>query len=350
MDLGSDSWTGRSVLVTGHSGFKGVWLSLLLKKLGAKVIGVSLPISAENKLYLESNLSSVVDSEYFMNLECDVNLDEILEKHKIDYVFHLAAQALVLESYKNPKRTIATNVMGTVNTVLPALRCPSVKGILVVTTDKVYENSNSGVPFREDSKLGGHDPYSASKAASEIVVAALANSCNPLKIPVATARAGNVLGGGDFSKDRLIPDIFSACSENATLSIRNPRSTRPFQHVLDCLAGYILIANFHSTSSPETPASFNFGPDFSLSVEDVLEIFANEFGTKANFQVVESHPIESISLALDSSYAKRKLGWRSRYSPEMTVKETATWYRLYSQGRNAQILCESSISNFLEIR
>ena len=349
MDLGADSWAGRQVLVTGHTGFKGVWLSQLLIRLGAKVIGVSLPISPDDKLYLETDLSSILEAEYFFNLESEENLEAILESHKIDYVFHLAAQALVLESFKTPKETIATNVMGTVNTVLAALNCPSIRGILVVTTDKVYENLNEGRLFKEDSKLGGHDPYSASKAACEIVVSALAKSCNPLNIPVATARAGNVLGGGDFNKDRLIPDIYASLTEKTTLSIRNPKSTRPFQHVLDCLAGYILIANYHGSDSTQSPMSFNFGPDFSLSVEEVLNTFFNEFSTKANFQVIESNAIESKSLALDSSFAKIKLGWKARYEPEMTVRETANWYRLFSRGESARDLCDSSISSFLEI-
>ena len=207
MDLNSEIWKDKRVLVTGHTGFKGSWLALLLSDLGAKVIGLGLPALGPKSLYGDAKVSSLLVSEYISDIRDSRSVAEIFEREKIDYVFHLAAQALVRNSVKEPLETITTNVSGTANILLHGMNSKSTQGMLIVTTDKVYKNNDWVWPYRESDQLGGYDPYSASKAASELIVRGLIKSNNPRNIPVSTARAGNVIGGGDWSEDRLIPDI-----------------------------------------------------------------------------------------------------------------------------------------------
>ena len=347
MDLRNWSWANKKVLVTGHTGFKGVWLTLMLQELGATVVGISLPVTPQNKLYLDSKLSERMQSEYFTDLSTENDLDKIFENHQFDYVFHLAAQSLVIESYENPLKTINSNVLGTSKVLITALEFSSILGILVVTTDKVYENNNSGNRFVESDKLGGQDPYSASKAACELITSALAGSNNPFDIPVATVRAGNVVGGGDFAPNRLIPDIYKSIIGNLPLTLRSVSSTRPWQHILDCVFGYLLVAESQVQGSSEISESFNFGPDVSLSVQEVVKIFIDEF--KIDITVLQTSPelYESKLLNLDSTKAKIRLNWKTAYSPQETIRDAAAWYHSYSKGQSPLVLCQDRITNYL---
>ena len=235
-------FVGKRILITGHTGFKGSWLTVLLNDLGAEVVGISLPPESPKSLYEAASINKELATEYFQDIRDEAAVIHLINDIKPDYVFHLAAQAFVRKSYKNPLETFATNVMGTANVMVAALAQESVLGLTIATTDKVYENLDSMELFIESDKLGGKDPYSASKAASEIVIAAINSSNNPNRIPVTTVRAGNVIGGGDWGADRIVPDIVNAIQNNQPLIIRNPNSTRPWQHVLDCLYGYLLVA------------------------------------------------------------------------------------------------------------
>lgn len=272
MGLNPKLWNGKRVLVTGHTGFKGSWLTLILKELGAEVIGLALPPEGPRSLYVDAGISHELLSETTQDIRDEFAVRRAIEGMDPDYVFHLAAQAYVGKSLRDPIESIATNVIGTANVLKPALASKTVLGVTIITTDKVYENLGAKEPFRETDKLGGLDPYSASKAASEIIVASMSATCNALKIPVTTVRAGNVIGGGDWGEERLVPDLVRALNGNSKLIIRNPNATRPWQFVLDCLYGYLLVAQSHMEERGDVPNSVNFGPDESLSVTELVRL------------------------------------------------------------------------------
>ena len=256
----SSFWQGKRVLVTGQTGFKGAWLALWLHRLGAEVTGIALPPASQPNLYDLSDVADACDSQ-FLNLLDAESLSDAVSKVQPQVVLHLAAQALVRQSLADPAETFASNVMGTVN-LLNALRnMDGLQAIVAVTSDKVYANDNLGTPMREDDVLGGHDPYSASKAACEHVIHAYAGSYFAANnVPLVSARGGNVIGGGDFAVDRIVPDCLRAAIANEPVVLRNPESTRPWQHVLDCLCGYLLFAERLVSAPGETPRAINFGP------------------------------------------------------------------------------------------
>lgn len=348
MGLNRSLWSGKRVLVTGHTGFKGSWLTLILKNLGAEVVGVSLEPPVAKTLYTEASIADEVSAEFFQDICDSAAINRILDITSFDYVFHLAAQAIVRKSIKNPLETINTNVLGTTNVLISALNKPSVQGITVATTDKVYENLEVKSQYIETDRLGGKDPYSASKSATEIIVASISNSCNPFRIPVTTVRAGNVIGGGDWGEDRLVPDLYKAFSLGTELEIRNPNATRPWQHVLDCLYGYLLVAQSHMGSNHETPKSLNFGPGESLSVIQLIKHFEDTIGKKINLKIIKSSTPESQLLSLNPSLAKSCLGWEVSYLPKEAVKLTAEWYLNYDNGMGAKFLMSSDIEKFKE--
>jgi CDP-glucose 4,6-dehydratase len=347
MDLNPDLWRGKRVLVTGHTGFKGSWLVFWLRDLGAEIIGLSLPPQDSGaSLYLDAGINNLVSHEFFIDIRDEFGVQKVIQESKPDYVFHLAAQAFIRRSFKNPKETFTTNIVGTLNVLVSALSFEFIKGITIVTTDKVYENIGPHKPFREVDKLGNKDPYSASKAAAELVVASINSTCNSHCIPITTVRAGNVIGGGDWGENRLVPDLVMALSRNKTLSIRRPNATRPWQHILDCLRGYLLIGQVHLENSLEIPTSINFGPSRSLSVTTLIDIFERVFGNKIQYMITNSNFAEASQLELDSKLALDFLGWSTIFSPETAIELTASWYSKFLNGSDALELMSIEIENF----
>ena len=335
-----DFWRNRSVFLTGHTGFKGAWISFWLERLGAKVTGYALDPTPTHWLYGELGLADRIDDRRG-NLNDQACLMGVIESIEPEVVVHMAAQAIVRESYLNPIETYATNVIGTAN-LLDCLRFqPSVKAVLVVTSDKCYENLETGSPFSEKDRLGGHDPYSSSKACAELVAQAFRDSFFREKIPtvgLATARAGNVIGGGDGAKDRLIPDAIRAFSKGESLAVRNPSAIRPWQHVLDPLSGYLSLCEHLYERGQEFNGGWNFGPneESMVPVSDVLEKVITVFGKGARFHSIsgEEAPHEASLLRLDASKAKTKLGWRLRWQLDTAIEETVSWYSNHLDGKD----------------
>jgi len=330
-NLGIDNfWNGKMVLITGHTGFKGSWLTIWLKKLGANVIGYSLPSYANDKLFQDCRLSNKIIDERG-DIRDFHRLKEIFNKHKPEFVFHLAAQALVRPSYEMPRETFESNLMGTVN-ILECIRENDVKGAVIITTDKVYKNKEWLWGYREDDELGGRDPYSGSKSCAEIAVDTYRKSFfkdqNKL---VATARAGNVIGGGDWSKDRLIPDCVRFLRNNQDIEIRSPLSTRPWQHVLEPLEGYILLGKKLLSGEP-VDSSWNFGPqsELILPVGTIVNLFLREWGSGVMKDTSDSQskePHEAKLLSLDISKSIFKLRWKPKLNIQETIGLTASWYK-----------------------
>ena len=323
-------WQGKRVFLTGDTGFKGAWLSLWLHKLGAVVKGYALDPLTQPSLYKIANISEIQE-----HIDGDIRdyekLQQELANFQPEIVFHLAAQALVRESYQNPLYTYETNVMGTANLLEAVRKTVSVKAVLVITTDKCYENKEWHWAYRENDRLGGHDPYSNSKACTELVVDSYRKSFLKEKnIAVATARAGNVIGGGDWSKDRLIPDCLRSIKNKEKIIIRSPKAVRPWQHVLEPLSGYLKLAQKLYLEGQVWTEAWNFGPDEDsiISVKEIVEILCNDFN--AEYEVKADNIFhEATLLKLDCSKVKQKLNWY----PKLTIKEslnlTTDWYKEY---------------------
>ena len=347
MDVNPLLWKGKRVLVTGHTGFKGSWLSFILSELGAEVVGLSLPPPEIGySLYKDARISQRMKTECFLDIRNELEVEKFIKNSNPDYVFHLAAQALVGNSLLNPIESITTNVSGTANVLLSSLKLSKLRGITIVTTDKVYQNLNNGVPFTENDRLGNKDPYSASKAAAEIIVNSLASSCNPYQIQVTTARAGNVIGGGDWGEKRLIPDLVGTLVTGNQLDLRAPNSTRPWQHILDCIRGYLMLAQAHMLKNTMTPVSINFGPTKSLCVMDLVNIFEMVFNTKIDYRIVNSSYEEAKKLELNSQLAWNFLSWENIIDPIDAVTQTANWYLQFTSGIAAEKLLIEEYSNF----
>jgi CDP-glucose 4,6-dehydratase len=343
----SNFWTGKRVLVTGHTGFKGAWLSLWLRQLGAEVSGLSLAPQTEPALHLL--LGGETEGPGILDIRDRDAVTHHVLRSRPQVVFHLAAQALVRAGYRNPAETYDVNVIGTAN-LLDALRLSEdVRSIVVVTTDKVYHNAATGLAFMESDPLGGHDPYSASKAAAEIVAASYRSSFFAARrIGLATARAGNVIGGGDWAEDRLIPDAVRAWQNGEPLQVRRPRAVRPWQHVLEPLGGYMGLAE-HLWQTPDGVESYNFGPDHgeASSVGAVLKMAERHFGDGEMLLGDGSEgPHEAGYLVLDSGRARADLGYQPRWRLAETVKRTMEWYRAQLDGTAALDLCLADIRDF----
>jgi CDP-glucose 4,6-dehydratase len=350
VDINPEIWRTKRILVTGHTGFKGSWLVFWLRELGAEVIGLSLPApESRPSLYIDAEIGNLVSFEYFLDIRDETGVKNAIQDSKPDYVFHLAAQAFVPRSLEYPSESITTNIVGTANILLASLSLDSVQGVTIATTDKVYQNIGNHEPFKETDMLGSKDPYSASKAAAELVVASLATTCNPHKIPVTTVRAGNVIGGGDWGQDRLVPDLVTALKSGQTLVVRNPNATRPWQYILDCLKGYLLIAQSH-LEDDNTPTSINFGPTNSLSVTKLISIFEVAFGKKVKYEVGETNLNEANQLELNSQLALEYLGWQTSFSLVDAISETATWYSKFLDGANALELMSKDMSKYIAIK
>jgi CDP-glucose 4,6-dehydratase len=349
----SHFWKNRRVLVTGHTGFKGSWLCLWLQTLGAEVFGVALEPAGKPNLYETASIGRGMES-CILDIRDAVGLRSHLKDVQPECVFHLAAQPLVRHSYADPVGTFATNILGTAH-LLDALRsAPSVRAAVIITTDKVYQNREWTHPYCESDALGGHDPYSASKAGAEIVAASFRDSfLKGSGVRVATARAGNVFGGGDWAADRLIPDAIRAFSSGQPLVLRNPCATRPWQHVLEPLAGYILLAMRLQESCGEGfDCAWNFGPDSegNSTVGHVATRVAELWGG-GKVKHLENHPElhEAGLLQLDSSRAKSLLGWRPRWSLEEGLKQTVAWYKLAQAGGEVDALMREQISAYQKL-
>lgn len=344
-------WRDRRVLVTGHTGFKGTWLSLWLNRLGSRVAGLSLVPNTSPNLHdhVWPHLSN--SSSYISDINNESMLSRVIHDTDPEIVFHLAAQPLVRESYRTPIQTLETNVLGTARLLHACELSNTVRAIVVVTTDKVYENKNWPFRYRESDTLGGHDPYSAGKAAAELISKSMYLSFLEARgIAVATARAGNVIGGGDWSPDRLLPDAVRAWSSNEAVAVRNPNAIRPWQHVLDPLAGYLMLAE-SLYKNPVQFASYNFAPDPSQKnrVIDVLRLAAATWGSDAAVDqgapsldaVHEAHRID-----LDNSKAHEALGVWPLWNVEQAVSYAIRWYKRFYEGKTPLALCEADIHEY----
>jgi len=343
-------FSNKKVLITGHTGFKGSWLAFLLNDIGADVMGFALPpvtaISHFDLLGLDKKIKHVVGDIRDASL-----LTDAMNKFQPEFVFHLAAQALVRPSYDDPTATFSTNVMGSVNLLDAVRHCESVRSLVYVTSDKCYENVEWIWGYRENDRLGGRDPYSASKAAAEVVFSSYARSFfeqHP-SLGAATARAGNVIGGGDWAVDRIIPDCMRAIEAGEPILLRNPLATRPWQHVLEPLAGYLMLAARLYEQPKRWGGSWNFGPSTHevRTVQNVAEVIIGHLG-KGRIEVFESKTQlhEARLLQLNCDKAHQLLGWYPRWNVEETLKATAHWYKEVINGASAELITRAQIRTF----
>jgi CDP-glucose 4,6-dehydratase len=331
-------WRGKRVLLTGHTGFKGSWLALWLHEAGAIVAGYSLPPASVESLFALADVGESVDSVY-ADIRDLQELQRQFARFQPEIVFHLAAQALVRQSYETPIETYQVNVMGTANVLEAVRKCDSCRVVLVVTSDKCYENREWNWGYRECDPMGGHDPYSSSKGCAELVTAAYRRSffgpSSQRRVAIASARAGNVVGGGDFAKDRLVPDLVNAMRKHSVLTIRYPDAIRPWQHVLEPLSGYILLAEKLWASPEQYSDSWNFGPSAHdcRPVRWIIEKLNDDSDDRVSWAVDPAvKPHEAGLLTLDSTKARTALGWHSRWSVETALRSAFDWYEAY--GRN----------------
>ena len=348
MTLFNDFYKGRKVLITGHTGFKGSWLTLWLQRLGADITGVSLEPVTQPNLFSLAKVKSTC-KHYICDIRDTELFKSIVQEIKPEIIFHLAAQPLVRRSYQQPVDTFSTNIMGTVNLLESIRGLKSIKSVVMVTTDKVYRNQETLTPYREEDELGGHDPYSASKAASELVIASYRDSfLKEQGVAISSARAGNVIGGGDWSTDRLIPDAISAWRDKLPLEIRRPESVRPWQHVLDPLFGYMQLAK-KQYGNPELAKAYNFGPDANEAetVRHVISKVHEIYGSgEIIWHQVPKGPHEAGLLMLNTHKSYLLLDVLSRWNLDVTIKKTARWYLSLHKGANAKALCEADIEAY----
>lgn len=338
-------WKDRRVFVTGHTGFKGGWLCLWLLSMGAKVTGYALPPNTEPNLFSLTSLEKGMEKSHIGDISDLSAMSAAIIEAEPEVLIHMAAQPLVRYSYENPVETYQTNVMGTVHVLEAARLCTKIKSLLVVTTDKCYENQEWLWGYRENERMGGRDPYSSSKGCAELVVSAYRQSFFPDSkyeqhgVAIATARAGNVIGGGDWSSDRLVPDALYAFENEQNLLIRNPNSIRPWQHVLEPISGYLVLAQALFERGPLFGGAWNFGPDDSdaRTVAELVNLLMDAWGDNArwdNHKESESQPHEAHFLKLDCSKAKQMLGWMPKWSLEKAVESIVSWHKEFQKHGN----------------
>jgi CDP-glucose 4,6-dehydratase len=351
----SKFWKGKKVFLTGHTGFKGTWFSIFLNLLGAKVMGYSLKPNTAPNFYNLIKLNKLNHKSVIGDIRDYNKLKKSILKFSPDFVVHMAAQPLVRESYVNPKYTYEVNTMGTINILNILNDINFIKSALIITTDKVYSNDNKKIFFKEDDLLNGTDPYSNSKSCAELAV----NSYNKSffkekKIFVATARAGNVIGGGDFSKDRIIPDYFRSLLKNQEIILRSPNSIRPWQHVLDPLYGYLLLLERLHNKQVIGGSSFNFGPNnnSNKTVNEVINLINKNFGNSVKI-IKKNNNLKSYKeskvLMLNSKKSQKLLKWKSKYDLEQSIKLTSNWFKQHIDKKNKDILevTQDQIRNYL---
>ena len=350
--VNNDFWKNKRVFITGHTGFKGSWISLWLQQMDVILKGYSLPPSTYPNLFEEAHVSKNMESE--IN---DIRDVESISKSIIDFnpdvLIHMAAQPLVRESYSDPLNTYSTNVMGTLNVLEAARKCKNLKAIVAITTDKCYENDNRLIGYKENDPIGGYDPYSSSKGCCELLISSYRRSFFNKKNNafLASARAGNVIGGGDWSNDRLIPDIFKAFENSEPVIIRNSFSVRPWQHVLEPLSGYLVLAQELYINGDEFAEGWNFGPkdEDCKSVSWVLDEIVKNWGGNANWSLDKnSNPHEAGFLKLDCSKAYNYLNWIPKWSLKETIKLTVDWHKLYLRGGDLHKQCLKEINNYIK--
>lgn len=345
-----DFWQGRRVFITGHTGFKGSWLALWLNQLEAKVTGYALPPPSTPNLFHEARIGSTLTSIIGDIRSADRLAAEIVNARP-QTLFHLAAQPLVGEGYRDPVGTYSTNIMGTVNVLEAARQCPELESVVIVTTDKCYENNDTMHSYGESDPMGGRDPYSSSKACAELVTAAYRQSffTSSAEARLATARAGNVIGGGDWAENRLMPDLLRAFSNNAVAKLRNPDAVRPWQHVLEPLKGYLLLAE-KLTESGTAARAWNFGPELEdcVSSATVAELTCSHWSTDAHWESEATNfPHEASLLRLDSSAAKQTLEWRPTWSLNDAIQNTVSWHRAWLSGHDMQTFSRHQIELYI---
>lgn len=350
-----NAYKGKKVIVTGHTGFKGSWMSYWLNSVGALVVGIGLDPKREEDLYNQLNLSSKI-VDYRDDIRNLSRMKEIFIKEQPDFVFHMAAQALVIDGYNDPVYTYEVNVTGTAN-ILESLRAISKPTVGVfITTDKVYENNEWDWPYRENDELGGYDPYSSSKAAAEILIQSYRNSFfNPEnykehKTSIASVRAGNVIGGGDWSDNRIVPDCMKSIHESKDIEVRSPLAVRPWQHVLEPIGGYLLLASKLAYEPTQFCEAFNFGPEAEnvLTVKELVDGFVKLSG-KVSWKDVSNKKVlhEANLLVLDINKAKKRLSWNPILGPADTIKYTYDWY-MNIQEEGAEQLCSIQIKDYIQ--
>jgi len=346
-------YNGTRVLVTGHTGFKGAWLCLWLKYMGAEVMGIGLEPPSEPSMHQVLNLEAM-----FAESRIDINeyspLAAALQKFQPEIVFHLAAQALVRPSYEDPLGTLSTNILGTAHVLEACRNTPSVRAVVVVTSDKCYQNKEWCWGYRENDPMGGHDPYSASKGCAELVTASYTNSFFPSDlygskhhVAIASARAGNVIGGGDWGKDRLVPDCIRALCSGQSIRIRTPLAFRPWQHTMECLSGYLLLGERLLLHGPQFGGSWNFGPTDRSDiwpVERVVQHLCSQWG-EGEYEIEGGEqPHEARMLSLDCSKALHELKWRPRYKVGQALAETVNWYKEWAADPSPEHMREFTIA------
>jgi CDP-glucose 4,6-dehydratase len=351
-------WKDKKVLITGHTGFKGSWLCLTLQQLGANVFGYALEPPTEPSLYKICNLDSFVQSTIADIRDCDT-LYKTIETIKPEIIIHMAAQPLVRESYKNPVETYQINVMGTVQLLEAVRQIGGVKAFVNVTTDKCYENKEWPWGYRENEPMGGYDPYSNSKGCSELVTSSFRNSFfnaatySQHGLALASGRAGNVIGGGDWATDRLIPDIIKAISLGEKVQIRSPFAIRPWQHVLEPLTGYLTLAEKLYTEGPKFAEGWNFGPmdEDAKPVEWIVRKLCTKWGNGASFEIDKNpQPHEATYLKLDCSKARQQLNWNPRWRLERTLDSIVEFTKAYQKKDNIQEICNKQIAEYLQTK
>ncbi len=342
-------WAGKRVLVTGHTGFKGTWLTLWLQQLGAEVVGLSLPPPTKPSMFELVGGTDAVET-MIGDVAEPAAMAEAIKAANPEVIFHLAAQVLVRQSYADPMETVRSNVLGTANLLNEAKDHPGLQAIVVVTSDKCYENQEWPWAYREHEPMGGHDPYSASKGCAELITSSMRRSFyhEPGAALIGTARAGNVIGGGDWATDRLIPDIVRAFTASEPVTIRMPEAIRPWQHVLEPLGGYLVLAQRLGQGEREVADGWNFGPspDDVRPVGWIVEQMAKRWGDGAGFEIVRGGPHEAMYLKLDCSKAETKLGWRPRLRLDQALEWVTDWYRAHVDGADVRALSLDQISAF----
>ena len=342
-------WKNKRVLITGHTGFKGSWLSLWLKSLGAHLYGISLPLSAENLFFLKLKIKNEIDN-YYVDIRNSKKIYTIINKIKPQIIFHMAAQPLVRNSYIDPINTYTTNIIGTANILDSSKLVKNLKVLINVTSDKCYENTELNKSYKESDILGGSDPYSSSKSCSEIITSAFKKSYfNDKNIGIATVRAGNVIGGGDNSTDRLIPDILRSIKLNNTLKLRFSKSIRPWQHVLEPLSGYLILAEKLFCQPKKYSGAWNFGPNNSdnKNVLWIVNYFNRQLKKKIKYQIDKKDNLhETKLLKLDISKAIKKLNWKPTWNLKTAIKKVLEWQETYKNGVNIREISLKQIKDF----
>lgn len=348
--VNSEFWKEKKVFLTGHTGFKGSWMSLWLQQMGADVMGYALTPDSDPDLFTVAQVGEGMESEIgdIRDLE---HITKSMNTFNPDILIHMAAQPLVRKSYVDPVETYSTNVMGTVNVLEAARKCPNLKAIVSVTTDKCYENKEWEWGYRENEPMGGHDPYSSSKGCAELVTSAYRRSFfnTPHTAALASARAGNVIGGGDWAEDRLVPDILSAFAKAEPVIIRNPLATRPWQHVLEPISGYLVLAEALYTEGQTFAEGWNFGPNDEdcKPVNWILDKMVLHWGEDASWKLDKNNnPHEAGFLKLDCSKAGSRLNWQPKWSLEVTLKSIVDWYQHYKNGDDVKKECLKEIKKY----